>query len=207
MNGNETGGKTERGILNIPEIDSEKGIAMTGGKPEFYRQVLSLFCKDAENRLPIIKNTEDLHLFATHMHALKGASASIGAGGMSARAGELEKAGKEGDTAFINGNQGTFLTDLSLLISNIRAALNSQEKENANNTFLNLIKDLKKALEAENIGSIEKILNELGKENIRQNLESSTIESLDKISDDVLMTEYESAGTTVQEIIDFFIKR
>ena len=208
MNGNEAGGKQPMAVLfNIPEIDIAKGLAMTGGRPEFYLQILKQYCKDAENRLPFIEKTDDLHLFATHMHALKGASASIGAGGMSARAAEMEKAGKEGNIALINEKQAAFYTELTRLIGDIRAALESQEKESADNSFLRLITDLKKALEAENIASIEKFLNELEKENIRKNLESSTIDSLDKISDDVLMSEYESAGITVQEIIDSFIKK
>jgi len=90
----------------INGIDTVKGIAMTGGTVEGYRQVLSMFRKDAEERIQKFRfflyessgsgKFPEKHLvsFVTQIHALKSASATIGAAETSDRADKLEGAAK-----------------------------------------------------------------------------------------------------------------
>jgi two-component system, sensor histidine kinase and response regulator len=203
-------------LFAIPGVDVQKGIAMTGGTAAAYRQVLSLFCKDAEDRLPLLQKMPEadvLSVFVTQVHALKSASASIGAQEVSVQAAELEAAGKAGDMAFIRENISGFAKQLAELISGIGAALetgkNSGGMTNNNATgktagtagdtsaLVSLLSDLKAALKAKKSADIDRILEELN----QKPLDAQTREVMEKISDDVLMTEFESALKTIDEVL------
>ncbi|MDR0323033.1 MAG: response regulator [Treponema sp.] len=112
-------------LFNIPGLDAEYGIKITGGSIEQYREVLTVFLGEAKNRLPVLQTTPDadnLHLFVIQIHALKSALASIGAG-ISAEAAKLEAAGKAGDMAFVQENHSIFAQHLAELIKNLSACL------------------------------------------------------------------------------------
>jgi len=111
---------------NIPGVDTEKGISMTGGTETGYRKVLSAFCNDALKRLPFIQTApqaDGLQLFVTNVHALKSASASIGAEEISVLAAKLEAAGREGNTTFLEENLTEFCGLLSELVKMIYVVL------------------------------------------------------------------------------------
>jgi len=117
---------THYSLPDIPGIDTAKGIAMTGGTVAAYKQVLSLFCKDVEERLPLLQKSPEmdtLPLFITQIHSLKSASGSIGAQKVSSMAAGLEAVGKAGDTAFIRESLPDFTEQLKELVKNIRTAL------------------------------------------------------------------------------------
>jgi len=110
----------------IPGVDIEKGIDMTGGTEEAYRIVLSFFCKDIEKRLPLLQSApgaDNILEFVTQVHAFKSASASIGAAEVSAQAEKLEAAGKAGDLVFIQENLRDFADNLAKLAKDVRAVL------------------------------------------------------------------------------------
>ena len=118
--------KLNIGIRNIPCVDTEKGIDMTGGTEEGYRIVLSFFHKDIEKRLPLLQSApeaDNLLEFITQVHALKSAAASVGAAQASAQAAALEAAGKAGDLVFVQKNLGSFAESLTELAKNIRTVL------------------------------------------------------------------------------------
>jgi len=113
-------------LPDIPGVDTAKGIAMTGGTITAYRKVLSLFCKDVEQRLPLLQNAPEadaLPAFVTQVHSLKSASASIGAQEVSSMAAGLEAIGKAGDAAFIRESLPDFVKQLEELTKNIRVSL------------------------------------------------------------------------------------
>jgi len=110
----------------IPNVDTVKGIAMLKGNTDLYKQVLSMVCKEAEERLPQLQKTAEantLPSFIIHIHSLKGVLASIGAQELSSYAKELEAAGKAADTTFISEILPDFTEQLSELVKNIRAAV------------------------------------------------------------------------------------
>jgi HPt (histidine-containing phosphotransfer) domain-containing protein len=177
-------------------MDVQKGIAMTGGTLAAYKQVLSLFCKDAEDRLPLLQRapTPDvLTAFITHVHALKSASASLGAEDVSAKAAALEAAGKAEDMAFIRKNLSVFAQKLGELAKNIRTALQLNETAapdlESSAAYSPLFKQLADALETQKSVEIDLTLEELN----QKPLDAQTREALQKISDDVLMAEFDSA--------------
>jgi len=190
----------------IPGIDTAKGISMTGGTLAAYKQVLSLYCKDVEDRLPLLEKTleTDMLMFATHVHAIKSASASIGAADISAKAADLEAAGKAGNSAFIRTNLPSFTWQISELIGKINAALGTNEdaaqtsqKTEIPEELAGLLRDLKSALKDKKTSEIDTALDELNK----KQLDAQIKELLEKISDDVLMTEFESAAKKIDEVL------
>jgi len=112
--------------IEIPGVDTAKGIAMTGGTLDIYKQVLSMLCKDIDERMLFFQKevtTDTLPDFVTHVHSLKSASASIGAAEISALAAGLEAIGKAGDAAFIRESLSDFTKKLEELKKNIFTAL------------------------------------------------------------------------------------
>jgi len=204
----------------IKGVDTEKGINKTGGTIIAYRQVLSMFCKDAKERLQLLrfflfesmnaKTFPEKHLtsFTTQALALKSAAASLGAGKISQEAGTLEEAGKAGDLVLIQENLSGFIENLTELVANIRTAL-----ENLTGVFAHktdgqvpsgaeinnpLLIKLAGALQSKNIADIDSSIEELRK----NAADKRTNEILEHISDQVLMTEFESAVNTLDDLIN-----
>jgi CheY-like chemotaxis protein/HPt (histidine-containing phosphotransfer) domain-containing protein len=210
--------------INIEGLDVKKGITLTGGKISFYHHILALFRKDAEDRLPSLQNVPEanaLRTFITQVHALKGTSASIGATEVSDLAAEIETAGKNGDMALIEKQLPVFAERLAKLAEGIRAWETNRaepppalpvagktaagKKTAAEDTqTLSLLNDISAALKAQKAEEIERLLEKLNKVETRgqsQNLKFS--EFLEKISDDVLMAEYDNAIKTVEGFSDW----
>ena len=200
----------------IPGVDTANGIAMTGGTVSAYNQVLSMFCKDAQDRLPLLQKTLEaenlsskdiLPVFITNVHALKSASASLGARDFSAHAAKLEAAGKAEDTAFIREHLPVFTQNLVELVKNISAAITPSggEKDIAADTnrktdisaFIPIFRELAESLKSQNASEIDRILEEMN----NKPLDAQTREALVKISDEVLMTEFDNALKIINGII------
>jgi len=202
----ETGGGSGPQFFNIPGVDTEKGIAMTGGTVEAYRQVLSIFSKDAHDRLVFFKTTppqDTLSDFVINVHALKSASASIGAAGISSLAAELETAGKAGDINIISKILPDFVQQLSELVKNIGDAVNGapgnagSEIKADISAFIPALRELDEALKSKRIPDIKRILNTLE----QQAHDTALKENLEQISDQVLMTEFESAANIIEKLL------
>jgi HPt (histidine-containing phosphotransfer) domain-containing protein len=195
-------------FIAIPGVDTAKGIAMTGGTPAAYRQVLALFSKDAQERLSLLQKppeAETLPVLVTHVHALKSASASLGADNVSAGAAGLEAAGKAGNMAFIRKNLPAFARQLADLVKEIDAALKTENNTDGqaaptaddSATLFSLLYDLKPALETQKTADIDRILEELN----QKSPDAHIREALEKISDDVLMAEYGKAAEILDDIL------
>ena len=187
----------------IPGVDVWRGVVMTGGTEAGYRAVLSAFIKDAEIRLPLLQAVPavpDLPAFITHVHALKSASASIGAAEVSSEAAALEAAGKASDLALVGEKLQGFMRHLAELVSNIQIAINAGAEAAAaqavsDSEYLSFFGDLIKALQAKKIQEIERLLEELGAK--PPDLKARKI--LDQVSDHVLLAEYDSAVKSIYE--------
>ena len=194
---------TPPGLPPIPGLDTVKGIAATGGTMAGYRQVLAIFSKDAQERLPLLQQTpppESLPLFTTQVHALKSAAAAIGAAAISAEAARLEAAGKSGDIALIRETLGGFAERLAELARSIRAALgeNAGALDQGGRTGLRpLFRELAGAVKAQKTEAIDRLLEELD----RQPLDSHTRETLEQISNQVLVAEFDSALLLIKEVL------
>ena len=155
-----------------------------------------MFRKDAEDRLPLLQTApgaDALHSLVTQVHALKSASASMGAAEISAEAAELEAAGKAGDLAFVQENLSVFAEHLMKLIEGIDAALETDRTAGQSDgtaddqaDLLPLLRELESALKSENDSDIDRILDGLNE----KPLDTKTKETLEQISEQVLMSEF-----------------
>jgi len=203
-------GAEENVLLSIPGVDTAKGIALTGGTLESYKQVLNIFCKDVEDRLPLLHTipvAETLTEFATQFHAIKSASASLGASEIPEQAAKLETASKDADMTFIYEHLLVFVHNIIELVYNIKEALEPSEPENDTDSsspavHSPLFEELAEALKKKNSADIDSIITALGE----KPLDSKTKTALDKISDEVLMTEFDNALKIINNLIPEKIK-
>ena len=126
---------------------------------------------------------------------------------MSSLAAELEAAGNAGDTGLIEKRLPVFLEGLAELIEGIRAwevaqgggsqGAGEAAAGGGSPAALPLLRELAAALEVQKADEVDRILEELkGKP-----FDAKTVESLEKISDDVLMAEFGKALETVRTML------
>ena len=202
--------KTDKNYLfpGIFGIDVQKGISMTGGTVEGYISVLATFRKDAQERLQLLRNTlyeESLALFITNVHALKSASAAIGAIELSDQAAKLENAGKVRNRDFINGKLDMFVDHLTEIIEGIHDILKKEENEAADNLTASenselfpLLRMLKEAIKSQKAESIDNLLEKIN----NLSLDRNTRNTMENISDDILMAEFNNVIIKIDEIFN-----
>jgi signal transduction histidine kinase/DNA-binding NarL/FixJ family response regulator len=188
--------------IKIEGIDASRGLALTGGSAERYIAVLKLYCRDAEKRIEILSSVPDesgLAAFITQVHALKSASASIGAASLSEKAAMLEDAGKRGDVAAISEKLDEFREELSLIVERIRSVLPLKE-EGGGEAVLDktALLRLKEALKAEDIGNVDRLIAELN----GKPLGGVVRDALSKISDLALVGEFKEALAAAEKLAE-----
>jgi CheY-like chemotaxis protein len=189
-------------LFSIEGLDAAKGVEMTGGTESAYRQVLAIFCKDAAERMLLLKafpGEPELAAFVINVHALKSISGTIGAAQLSKQAADLEAAGKAGDLDTIRKEFPQYYGGLQKLTEDIRQVLALTEppgkirensgSESPGGRARELLGELRSALEAEDIKNIDRILEELTK----QPLGEKTMGVLAAVSDQVLLAEFKAA--------------
>ncbi len=203
------------GIL-IDGIDTVEGVRMANGSMESYLDILSVYVKDGRNRLDILTHlaadmdtgNHDKKFCADvgmQAHALKSASASIGAKKLAEEALNLEMAGKADALEFIKLNLSAFCAELSDLIDRVDAVVpHSNAVESAvqpqgealltgdeREQFLRL----KEALDDENIGAVDSLFDDL-----KRKAGSALKGKLEVISDHILVAEFKEAAEIVEEL-------
>ena len=192
----------------IDGIDSKKGLLMTRGNVEDYNNILSVYCRDGFTKLEMIQaclSKDSLDLFTIYVHALKSASAGIGAAAISDAAKELESAGLRKDFEFIQNNVDYFLTELKKLLDNIKEYLSSGASDEKPDDIPANIIDLKSELalletafdnyDTPVINGIVKTL-----ENYRQQNDIGDI--IGEIIECKITGEYDKATSLIKKVID-----
>ncbi|MCL1831645.1 MAG: ATP-binding protein [Oscillospiraceae bacterium] len=197
--------------LQVKGIDVEAGIYMTGGNADSYLKTLTVFRDDGLEKVTHLRDSvrnEDWKLYGIHIHALKSASASIGAAKVSTLARNLEAAAKNDNGDFIVENSEKFLEELSMLIESITAAITTvrsarkQTDSAAVKIDASLFREraaaLKIALETFDMEEVDALLAKL-KENVPPDSEPESV--LEEISNNVLICEYEHADELVDRLV------
>jgi CheY-like chemotaxis protein len=190
-------------LFSIEGLDAARGIEMTGGTETAYRQVLTVFCKDAAERMLQLKafpGEPELADFVINVHALKSISGTIGAALLSKQAAVLEAAGKAGNLDTIRKEFPQYYGSLQKLVEDIRAALalaGGAVDTKPDAASSPLLADLRQALEKEDIAAIDRLFAELEK----KPLDDNTRERLAVVSDQVLVTEFKAAVKLLDEML------
>ncbi|MDR2521720.1 MAG: response regulator, partial [Spirochaetaceae bacterium] len=181
----------------IPGLDTTRGRAMTGGTEQGYQKVLRAYCTDVRERLPLLAAPpppERITDFATQVHALKSASATIGAAEVAALAAELEQAAFAADYAVIGARLPAFSRQLEALAREIDRYVNTGTPAAGTKTDAAvdaglLFEELRAALKQEHISKIDNILDELG----ALELDAPEAAALEKIAAAVLVSDFAGA--------------
>jgi len=196
------------GSIVIEGIDTGKGISMTGGTAEGYIETLALFYKDGLEKIREITScleSGNLPLYTIHVHGLKSASASIGAGSLSDAAKALEAAGEQKDSGFIEAHNENFLLDLASLLEKISSAIRTYRRNIKEPPRLpdrkplrqELIK-LETALEIFDAGTINEATENLKNFAVTEEMN----EQIKKISDCILIAEYGEAAAVIDKLME-----
>ena len=179
-----------------------QGLALSGGEENTYKEMLYFYCLDVEFRLEFLNYEyaeSELNDFITHVHALKSASASIGAGAVSEEARALESAGKRNDMAFIREQINVFREHLADLAVRIDEALSEKmENEIRAAEVLPLLQQLKEALLAKETIETERILSKLKAKPI----EASLRKTVSVISFLVMEMEFTDAAHKLDRLLN-----
>ncbi|MDR1532546.1 MAG: response regulator [Clostridiales bacterium] len=187
--------------LVIDGVDVKRGIELTGGQLDIYVEVITLYCRDVEKRMPLLAQPPDedgLLNFTTNVHALKSVSGTIGAAAVSRQAAELEAAGRDGDLAAITARLGSFRENISALTARIRAVL-PQHEESSKEIERDILETLKQEISAGNVRAVDEIFRQLW----NQPLDAEVKAKLSDASDMFIMAETETA----LEILDSIAKK
>ncbi|MDR2785152.1 MAG: response regulator [Treponema sp.] len=192
--------------FEIEGLDVEKGLAMTGGTEAAYREILDRYCRDVEERMPFLRvpsSPEDMRLFVIHAHALKSASASVGADTLSATALLLEDAGRAGDTGLMAEHLPGFREGLSTLTARIRSALQTEKGAAGGSARVPMPLDretllrLRTALDQLDTVNVNLIMKEMLAGECREHEK----QILSKVSMCVLLSEFEEAITLLDSLL------
>ncbi|MDR0858237.1 MAG: response regulator [Oscillospiraceae bacterium] len=186
--------------IKIDGIDTKRGFEMSGSTESRYRDILAIYCRDAEERLVILQNIPDeagLPAFITQVHALKSASSNIGAVTLSEKAAKLEAAGQRADTAEISKNLTDFREDLVETVKKIRSAI-SPDSADIQEIDKEKLLQLKATLEANDIESADELLEELSDGTYIDEIHDLLL----NLSDYVLMGDLKKAVSAIGDLIN-----
>ncbi|MDR3299949.1 MAG: response regulator [Candidatus Accumulibacter sp.] len=196
----------DENLIETDGLDIEKGIAMTGGSMTAYLNVLKSFYQDGCRKMDETRaayKSRDFPLLGIYAHALKSASASIGATNLSEQAEALESAAAQKDNASISRNFESFLTKLEPLLHTIDKVLQkNEESENKKNApgdparLREHLKDMKLALQELDISRVDTVMTELSDAGWSKPVR----EKLETISGKILVAEYDEAIAVIDSM-------
>jgi len=193
--------------VSIEGLDADKGITLSGGTVEYYFETLSTFHEDVHERIAVIaKCLEEgnLPLYVTHIHALKSASANIGADRLSEAAYALEMAAISEDIQFIDRNHDNFLIETERILNSISNALSSHNISSKEPSividaeqFKAELLSLKTALEDLDIDKINQTIDTL----LKTARSDDVLSVIRNISKQILLVEYDEAERLIDSLL------
>jgi CheY-like chemotaxis protein len=179
-------------------LDTQLGLSLSGGKEYNYERILNVFLKDAGKAKDILEKAitlNDLKEYTIHIHALKGAVATIGASKLSELATELEVAGKHGHFEEVKANTPIFLEATRLVVEKVAdylaksAEAHKLKQELDHTALIKELGKLREAFERIDTKTIGQTLTNLKKSSLSNAMSSY----LDKLTDFFFEVEYDQA--------------
>jgi HPt (histidine-containing phosphotransfer) domain-containing protein len=148
--------------------------------------------------LAVPPKEETMTAFITQVHALKSASASIGAAEVSRHAASLEALGRDGDIDKITSELPKFYACLSGIVAQIKEVISKYLEYNGESQSIDrdVLSSLKDAVTAEDVGKADRIIASLS-----ESADLRTGELLSKISDLLLMSDFREAEAEIDAMM------
>ncbi len=112
--------------ISLEGINTKYGIKQIGGNVDDYNDVLNTYFIDGQKKIDNLYDSysqKNLNAFRIDVHALKSASASIGAFQVSEKAKSLEVAAAKEDWRYINSNVDDFLNTFTAVLNTVKGYL------------------------------------------------------------------------------------
>ena len=190
----------------IAGLDTRRGITNSGGTVDAYNEILAVYASDCSSRLrdmQVFHSEGDIKALTISVHAIKSASANIGAESIAVTAAELEAAGKAGDIGYINMSLNGFFTALTQQLDNIRSYLSSISQEDiirdkpADIDFLRTsLTEISYHMGNLEIDAAENVLEEL----FTFQWDDEVIAQINKIKECIDIFDYDGTATAIEEL-------
>ncbi|MDR2578747.1 MAG: response regulator [Chitinispirillales bacterium] len=191
--------------FEIYGIDVRAGLYMTGGNEANYLRVLSAYYRDGAEKIELLAEScgqGSMKRYAAAAHAVKGASASVGAAKLSSLAKALELAAQNEDLEYVRANNDVFLDEFKTLLTNIGYVVSANNKSKMKINSDLLIKErvtkLKDALVNLDVELADNILSDLQGESWGDKTDAA----LEEIANKILICEYEQALEIVEKMME-----
>jgi HPt (histidine-containing phosphotransfer) domain-containing protein len=203
----------DRSLLSINGVNAQAGLRNAGDSLKAYKKVLAVFVDDADERIPRIRaalSESNLALYTTLVHALKGASRSIGADYVGMLAAELEDAGHAENMVMIREKNGIFLEKLQILRDSIADTLDFSDKEGEETEKTEETKDAGTALSTLDLEGLREALVNMDTDLVNKKLaeygeavlQKQVRNYIDNIEQDILLFEYDKAIEKIDALLD-----
>jgi Signal transduction histidine kinase len=153
--------------INIPGVDSKKGLSLYAGDTGIYLPLLRSYIKNTPSTLEKLKNVtaENLPGYVISVHGLKGTSAGIGAEEVRAQALELENLSRAGDLQGVLAKNDKLLADAQVIVANVKEWLDKNDVHDAKPRKKapdrELLVHLRESCESYDMDGIEETMKEL----------------------------------------------
>lgn len=164
----------------LPQVEINQGILFCGGHLTDYLEVIQMVCQKGEGQLEELKNLQQKEAYSDYtiqIHGLKGTALNIGARRISDMAKAQEKAGKEGDYAYIDAHMEEFQREYRLLLSQIQTVLEHYGMQASaaeapekgifsEEDFMLLLKRIRQSMDEFDFAGASKLVREAGQEQL-----------------------------------------
>ncbi len=194
----------------IEGINTDEVAEHHSASVEEFIELLQLYCLDGKRKRKLLRRlleAKDYKTYAIEVHALKSASANVGAMQVSNRAREQEKAVNRGDITFVDSHADRLLCEYEEQLLHIQQYLDSRQKSEDKKAKekeiekVDLLQEVETALhDLENFQSkdcarkVEEILS--------YRLEAATEKALETIKEQLTLYEDDAAEVMLRELIE-----
>jgi HPt (histidine-containing phosphotransfer) domain-containing protein len=157
----------EKLTIEIPGVDTNKGLSFYGGAKKLYLPMLHSYAQNTPKVLEKLRSVsaENLHEYVITVHGLKGTSAAIGAEQIRAAALELENLSRAGDLQGVLAKNDKLIADTEIVFKNLQEWLdqNDTKKPRQKAPDRELLAQLRQCCEKFDMSGIDKVMLDLDK--------------------------------------------
>jgi signal transduction histidine kinase/CheY-like chemotaxis protein len=191
-------------LPDLGEVDTKVGLRNVGGSIAAYIDIVEDFCRGAKERADDVETSlknGDIKRYRVLVHALKGATRSIGAQQFAFYAETMENAAKDEDMDAITEHTPGLLLSLNHLVSDIQKGLSKyrggEDVADSSDAIRSGLVSLRQALLDTEIQRINELLLEFS--SLPKSANDSRL--IASIEDDILMMDYEPAIEKIDEAL------
>jgi len=165
----ETDLQIEKLVIEIPGVDTKKGLSLYAGARKIYLPMLRSYAHNTPKVLDKLRSVtaENLHDYVITVHGLKGTSAAIGAEHIRAAALELENLSRAGDLQGVLAKNDKLIADTEIIVTNVQEWLDQNDIHEAKPRLKapdrELLARLRESCESYDMDTVDEVMKELEK--------------------------------------------